>query len=351
MALDEQQLLQSYRMLHQVFPEDLHIARPLIQMLQQHRSYAQAGELALAMARRMLAGGHATHASSFLTLCRQLQHPNIEEIDFLADMARFSIGDGEHEPGRRFALIEQLSDAEGLDFIRQGRLVRVDGGDTIVRQGEHSKTFYLILDGAVDVQISLESGRTITVQTLTSGDFFGEFACVYQLRRSASVIASTQSLVLEFSDRTIDQLMQDSPMAGDYLIHTVQSRMIDAMTHSMPAFAELPEADRLWLAEEASVQQYKDGELIPCSDPEQPSCNILLLGRARIQLSDGATAALKAGMIFGDASPHIRLPSQAAIQALEQTLVCSIPQKIFHTFMNVYAGFEQQVKAARFSPS
>jgi len=71
MALDEQKLLQSYRMLHEVFPEDLHIARPLIHMLLQHELRAEAGDLALSMARRMLAGGHAAHASSFLSLCRQ----------------------------------------------------------------------------------------------------------------------------------------------------------------------------------------------------------------------------------------------------------------------------------------
>jgi len=345
MALDEQELLQSYRMLHEVFPEDLHIARPLIHMLQQHGSHALAGDLALSMARRMLAAGYAAHASSFLTLCRQLHHANMEEIDFLSDMARFSIGGSDKAPEQVFALIEQLSDSEGRDFIRQGKLQQVREGDIIVRQGEHSKTFYLILDGAVDVQINLKNGHAITVQTLAAGDFFGEFACVYQLRRSASVIASTQTLLLEFSAQAVDQLMQSSPMAGDYLIRTVQSRLIDAMTHSMPAFAELPEADRLWLAEEASVHKYAHGETIPACNPAQPACHILLSGSASIQLADGITAPLTAGMMFGDASPHIRLPSQATIKAAEQTLVCSMPEHMFHTFMHVYAGFEQQIKA------
>jgi len=188
MALNKQELLQSYRMLHQVFPEDLHIARPFIRILQQNESYALAGDLALSMARRMLANGHAAHAISFLTLCRQLNHPNIEEIDCLSDMARFSMSDMDNEPEQFFALIEQLSDGEGVNFIQQGTLIQVHDGDVIVHQGESSKTFYLILDGCVDVQICLNDGHTITVQTLTSGNFFGEFACVYKLRRSANVI-------------------------------------------------------------------------------------------------------------------------------------------------------------------
>ena len=68
MALKDAELLRSYGLLHKVFPEDLHIARPLIQMVQQQQRLPLARELALAMARRMLATGKAGHAMGFLAL-------------------------------------------------------------------------------------------------------------------------------------------------------------------------------------------------------------------------------------------------------------------------------------------
>jgi len=352
MALNDQELLQSYRMLHRAFPEDLHIARPYIHMLQQREKTVHARDLALSMARRMLASGNATHAISFLTLCKQLNHPDIEEIDSLSNMARFSLSNSETETDHTFALIEHLSDSEGQDFISQGNLIQTSCGEQVVRQGASSKTFYLILDGHVDVQISLANGKIKTVRRLIPGDFFGECACVYKLPRSASVFAVKATLLLEFSDHSIAKLMQHSLMAGDYLIRTVQSRLVHAMTHNLPAFAELPEADRLWVAEESTVNEYNNGESITSDcNSARPTCHILLSGSAQLSLPDGTSTPLLTGTMFGDISPHMRMPSKTTLKATEHTLICNMPENIFHSFMNLYASFDYQVKIAGASQS
>jgi len=344
MALNKQELLQSYGMLHRIFPEDLHIARPYIQMLQHNQQNTQALDLALSMSRRMLASGNSAHAMSFLSLCRQLNHPDIEEIDDLSNMAHYSLSNAEDNPEQTFALIGQLSDSEGLDFISQGNLMRVGDGEHIVRQGENSRTFYLILDGHVDVRIGVKNGKLKTVSALNPGDFFGECACVYKLPRSATIIATSAALLLEFSDHSIARLMQHSLVAGDYLIRTVQTRLVHAMTHSLPAFAELPEEDRLWTAEESTVDEFNNGESISSHQQTQPACHILLSGGAEITHSDGRAAPLASGAMFGDISPYIRLPAQATLKATEHTLVCNIPENIFRSLMNAYASFDQQVK-------
>jgi len=336
--------MRSYQMLHQVFPDDLHIARPFIHMLRQSGENEQACALAMSMAQRMLARGNSAQAIGLLSLCQQLNHPDSETIDTLSDMARFSIDGSESEPGRFFALTEHLSDSETLGFIKQGKLLQVDENEKIVQQGESSKTFYLILDGVVDVQISMEDGNSVTVNRLMPGDFFGEFACVYKLRRSASVVASSPSLLLEFSDHAISELIKHSPMAGDYLIRTVQSRMVHAMTHSLPAFDQLPEADRRWIAEESTVNEYSDGTPIMASGEIMPACHILLSGSLELKFPDGRTTKLTSGMMFGNISPYIRIPLQATLKAKGHTLICNMPKNIFQSFMNVYPSFEQYIK-------
>jgi len=344
MALNEQELMRSYQMLYQVFPEDLHIARPFIHMLRQSGENEQARALAMALARRMLARGNSAQAIGLLSLCQQLNHPDSETIDTLSDMARFSIDGHESETGKVFALTEHLSDSETLGFIKQGKLVQVDENEEIVRQGESSKTFYLILDGVVNVQISMEDGNAIIVKKLMPGDFFGEFACVYKLRRSASVIASSPSLLLEFSDHSITELIKHSPMAGDYLIRTVQNRMVHAMTHSLPAFDQLPEADRRWIAEESTVHEYSDGAPIVESEEKMPACHILLSGSLELKFPDGRATRLTSGMMFGNINPYIRIPLQTTIKAKGRTLICNMPKNIFQSFMNVYPSFEQYIK-------
>jgi len=298
----------------------------------------------MAMAQRMLACGNSAQAIGLLTLCQQLNHPDSETIRTLSDMARFSIDGCESETGQVFALTEHLSDSETLGFIKQGKLVQVADNEEIVRQDESSKTFYLILDGVVDVRIKIEDGNSIIVKKLTTGDFFGEFACVYKLRRSASVIASNPSLLLEFSDHSIAELIKYSPMAGDYLIRTVQNRMVHAMTHSLPAFDQLPEADRRWIAEESTVNEYSDGTPIMESEKKMPTCHILLSGSLELKLPDGRVTKLTSGMMFGNINPYICVPIRATLKAKEHTLICNMPKNIFQSFINVYPSFEQYIK-------
>lgn len=331
MALNELQLLHAYRLLHQVFPEDLHIARPLIQMLQQHGDLQEAGELALSMARRMLAQGRPSQSIAFLALCRQLGPANQDEIAALEHMARINIGgsDGELHDEAIFELIGQLSDLEARNFISKAAIKPVTAGNDIVKQGEYSTTFYLILGGNVEIRLNKGDGYTV-MNRLHAGDFFGEFACIYQLRRSATVSATSDCMLLEFSGQAVSELMENYPMAGDYLIHTVQMRMVHAMTYAIPAFSELPEEDRRWMAEESQVSEYLKGEQIL---PHAGSCNILLTGKARRQQD-----LLDSGAFFTTRN------EQEPVTAEERALVCRVPNHIFHTFKNLYGSFEQQIR-------
>ena len=349
MPLSDDQLLLSYKILHKVFPEDLHIARPLIQMLLDRQQKEQARDLALGTARRLLAAGNTNYAIPFLAMCQQLDHPEKDEIDALFNMARLasssSLAPAETSTGQTFALIEQLSDTEALGFLKQGRLKHVEDGGIVVKQGDSSQTFYLILEGSVDVCITVDDGHSETVTTLKPGHFFGELACVYKQPRSATIVARENLLLLEFSEHFISQLMGQSQLAGEYMMRTVQTRMIHAMTYKHPAFVDLPEADRMWLAEESNIREYDDGESIPTEEAISEYCHIMLLGKLEISSDiDRGKQELAEGDMFCSSFQQIRLPRHSMIKAKEHTLIAEMPENIFNSFMNAYASFEEYVK-------
>lgn len=197
----------------------------------------------------------------------------------------------------------------------------------------------------MDVCITVESGRCDTLTTLAPGHFFGELACVYRQPRSATVIARENILLLEFSEHFISRLMQHSQLAGEYMMKTVQSRMLHAMTHKHPAFADLPEADRLWLAEESSIREYRGGEWIQPSTTASDVCQVILLGGLEAAPDrDEMEWELTMGDMFGAPGPRISLPANTRLRAKEHTLIALIPGTIFHSFMNAYASFEAFVQ-------
>lgn len=351
MALNDQELTTAYADLHRTFPEDMHIARPLINMLQDTDRIDEARELALGMARRMLARGRSGSAIGFLEMCRNLDHPDTDEVEALASIARLTTdGPIDLETGTEhtFTLIDQLSDHEAMDFIRQAELVSFPKGADVVSQGEVSRNFYLILEGHMRVHL-LANKHRVDLNTLGPGHYFGEFACVYQIPRSASVTATEPSLVLEFSDASITKLMQRSPIAGERLMDTVRSRLIHAMTHSHPAFSGLPEADRRWLAEESTLSEYQDGDKIVIDGNLEDHGCIVVHGAvdAHVPVPDKKkhTLTLKTGDMFGDVNRYILLPKDVKFTAVGHCLICCIPRHVFQSFMNAYGTFEQWVQA------
>jgi len=347
MALNEQELMYVYHGLNKAYPEDLHIARPLIQMLQGKGKNEVAREFSMNMARRMLALGYSSNALSFLSLCEVLNHPDTDEIESMRTMAELTSGHTHNSEENRqiFTLIEALSDGEAQDFLKQGSLLRIEEGQDIVEQGEISRNFYLILDGAMRVHMKTPDGQHIELITLERGNFFGEFACVYKLPRTATVTASTDAVVLKFSDASVAQLMDSSPLAGDSLMSVVQRRMVESMSYGHQAFAELPPTDRDWLASESDILEFFAGDIIGKKGSFGADYfYIIAFGKAaaRRDVGDGKImhCALGVNAMFGDGSRLLSFPANTELHAFERCLVCKVPIKIFNSFSNAYGGFD-----------
>jgi hypothetical protein len=92
-----------------------------------------------------------------------------------------------------------------------GRRRVVAAGETVVRQWEIDRDFYLLLEGEADVY---SQGRHLT--TMHAGDFFGELAALdwgatFGYPRLATVEASTDLVLLVLSDAELAELMGSAP--------------------------------------------------------------------------------------------------------------------------------------------
>ena len=345
MPLNDKELMDVYSDLHQVFREDLHLARPLIQSFQQQGDLEKARQLAMEMARRMLAIGYASSAIAFLGICKRLECPQKDDVESMLTMAQMSLDDSQSVGGKVFSLIDKLSDHEAMDFIRKASLVCYQSGEHIVCQGEISDSFYLILKGEMHVHMQLEDGQDIHLTTLVAGDYFGEYACVYQLPRSASVKANSDAVLLEFSNEAIAELMQQSPEAGEQLMKMVGQRLIASMLQTHTAFESLAKEDQAWLAEESIVVELEDGMLV--NEKMQAQCYVIINGYIEVaheQQNTSLKLHLKKNDMFGHIHPMLTLPADVTLTAHERCLVCCIPANIFKSLVTAYGDFEYWVK-------
>jgi CRP-like cAMP-binding protein len=105
--------------------------------------------------------------------------------------------------------------------MRQNRLGKLfQDGEVIVRKGDSGHHMYLIQKGALEVVVGGE-----TVNTLGSGDFFGEMSLFTGQPRSATVRSRGESRVLTIDRTAFMNRIQEDPVLAFRLLEKLCDRL------------------------------------------------------------------------------------------------------------------------------
>lgn len=122
-------------------------------------------------------------------------------------------------------IFSSLSQDELEKVFDLARVVRYEGGRSIVNQGETGFGFHLILSG--DAKVVRDDN---TVATLGPGDFFGEMSFIDEQPRSASVVAESELESLVLGGWEFKPLLKNNPdLAWKLLVH-LTGRLRDEQT-------------------------------------------------------------------------------------------------------------------------
>lgn len=96
-------------------------------------------------------------------------------------------------------------------------------GDVVVKLGDPGDTFYVVLDGELEVW----DGSTPPRQTgsLRRGDFFGEMALLQGGKRTATVKVARRARLLTVDKPAFDELFLSNPKAIEYFARVLSSRL------------------------------------------------------------------------------------------------------------------------------
>jgi CRP-like cAMP-binding protein len=117
---------------------------------------------------------------------------------------------------RQVPLFSQLSRREVEEVAKIADEIDVKTGKVLTREGERGNEFFVILDGAARVE---RGGQE--VNTLGTGDFFGEIALVSRAPRTATVTAIEPCDLLVITGTSFRALLEHSPR--------IQLRVLEAL--------------------------------------------------------------------------------------------------------------------------
>lgn len=136
-------------------------------------------------------------------------------------------------------LFSHLREEEAETLVRGSRVVLYGAGEEVVKSGESGESLFLIVAGAVRVDLLREGARR-TVARLNAGDYFGEMSLLTGAPRSADVFADTDCELLEIDKDTFATVLAERPEILPLLSDTLARRRAEAEAH----FAALPYVER-----------------------------------------------------------------------------------------------------------
>ncbi len=128
-------------------------------------------------------------------------------------------------------------------MIEHCREFTVEQEEVIFREGDSGHELYLIGRGAIQITKQGRGGRPELLQTLQTGEFFGEMALLDDEPRSATANAAVASELLVIPRATFNELLTAAPTAiARNLIRNVNARLRASNNHFIK---EMLRAERL----------------------------------------------------------------------------------------------------------
>jgi len=118
-----------------------------------------------------------------------------------------------------------IPESEAEEMISAGKVREYPPDTVLCHKGAIESTFYIILDGEVQVTKFINDAEARFLKYLEPGDFFGEMALIQNSPRSATVMTKVPTTVLEINKEAFTVLFKRSTSVSLALAREVSRRL------------------------------------------------------------------------------------------------------------------------------
>ncbi|MCP3687900.1 MAG: Crp/Fnr family transcriptional regulator [Gammaproteobacteria bacterium] len=125
------------------------------------------------------------------------------------------------------SLFEGFASEDIASVVSQSSTRQFPKNSVIVSQGDETDSFYIILQGKVDVFLHNDKGKEIIINTLGEGESFGELAPLGGIPRQASIITTEDSTFGVISRQVFMDTLLTKPSVSMRIIDLLIKRIQD----------------------------------------------------------------------------------------------------------------------------
>ena len=137
-------------------------------------------------------------------------------------------------------------DENDINFISENCERKIfEENEYIVHQNDDDESLFVIADGVVSVQITIQDGNTSEIRKLGVGDFFGEMALMTGEPRTADIVALRPTLVLEVKKDIMKKVILGNQSFSDNISTVLAERQIQLDQAKLSSIQKTAEIKKL----------------------------------------------------------------------------------------------------------
>lgn len=221
-------------------------------------------------------------------------------------------------------LVSVLPERLVVELVDAMSLAVHPAGDVIVELGQPASSLFWIARGAVSVR----RGEHLLGE-LRAGAFFGEIALLGGTRRTATVVCSEESWVLEVAAATLERLAASEPQLGQVLAEHARARLLANVMRTSVLFSQLSSAEREQLLPLFRTTMFQPNQSVIRQGDENESLHVLASGMLEVRQDGHAIGHLEPGDGVGEISLISRKPATADVVAQEPSVTLRLSRSDF----------------------
>ena len=107
---------------------------------------------------------------------------------------------------------------------------RFAAGTMVFNQGDTGHSMYIVDSGDCNIHLPGDASRRISLKDIARGEYFGELALFDEMPRSASVLATTDTVLLELQRATLEDFLAARPQVALAILRTMSARLRETNT-------------------------------------------------------------------------------------------------------------------------
>jgi len=131
---------------------------------------------------------------------------------------------------RSIELFEGLTDEDLAELGASLQRRQFAAGSMVFSQGDNGDSMYIVESGDINIHLPGDASRRISLKDIARGEYFGELALFDEKPRSASALATTDTVLLELQRRTLEGYLENRPKVALAILRTLSERLRETNT-------------------------------------------------------------------------------------------------------------------------